>query len=375
MRVLQVIPNFWPATRWGGPILSTKLLCDGLAATPGVEVSVETVDGIGPGLPGRVVPAPLPYPVHFSRRSALHAVSPGLLARLPAAMLGADVVHLTGTYNFPTLPVLTLARALGVPVVWSPRGALLAAQEWEGARRPRLKRVFERAAEALGPRALVLHATARAEAEANRARFPRARHVVVPNAIPVPPGVPRREGGGRRLMALGRLDRKKGFDLLLAAMCSLPPGVTLDLYGDGPERARLERLAAPLGGRVRFHGHVEGAAKSAAFAAAELFVMPSHSENFGLAAGEALAHGLPVLTTTGTPWGGIEWAGCGRVIDLSRDDLAEAIAEMLTRDLSRMGARGRAFVAERFSQDRMVQGFLDLYADLASSRTRRAVWA
>ena len=86
---------------WGGPIWSTKAICDGIASRPDAELRVLTGDANGPRISDRVTPAKLSYPVHYAYRVAGNCMAPGLLARLPAAIHWADVVHLTGTYNMP----------------------------------------------------------------------------------------------------------------------------------------------------------------------------------------------------------------------------------------------------------------------------------
>ncbi|WP_411890140.1 glycosyltransferase [Yoonia sp. SDW83-1] len=370
MKILHVVPSFYPAVKWGGPIRSTKAICDGVAGLPGMSVRVLTTDAASPDRSDRTGPADLPYPVHYARRRAGHAIAPGLLARLPDAVAWADVVHLTATYSFPTLPTLALARAMSRPVVWSPRGALQATADWADAPRKRAKHLFERAAQALRPRDTVLHVTSTAEAAQSVARLPGIATALVPNAVdipalnlrPMPPDT------RLRLLYLGRLHPKKGLDLLFDAMAKLPTDVVLDVYGTGaPDyTATLHRRAVQSGGRITLHGHVEGAAKAGAFAAADIFVLPSHSENFGIAVAEALAHALPVLTTTGTPWHGLDHQVCGRCIDLYRADLAAEIMDMACADLRRMGVVGRDWMRRDFSTDAMVSAFAKLYRDLAA---------
>ena len=367
MKILHVTPSFYPATFWGGPIWSTKAICDGIAAEPDVTLRVLTTDAAGPRVADRVRIVPLPYPVTYTRRIAGASVAPGLLTRLPAAIYWADLVHLTGTYNFPTLPVLALARMMGKPVVWSPRGALQATEVWDAAPRRKVKVGFERMAAALRPGPCVLHATSAAEAEDSIKRLPGLATALIANAVPLPPPFTRkRPAPGRcRLLFLGRVHPKKGVMALLDAMAQLPAGFTLDLCGTG-EAAHMDavaRRAATLGLRVRLHGHVDGAAKTRAFTEADLFVLPSHSENFGIAVAEALAHGLPVLTTTATPWGALGVKGAGRAMDLAHDDLASEIRALALQDLPAMGARGRAWVAADFSPTAMVAEFMALYRD------------
>lgn len=368
MKVLHIAPTFYPATYWGGPIWSTKAICDGIADQPDMDLRVLTTDAAGPAVAERVTPIALPYPIAYCRRVAGHSVAPALFAKLPHAIAAADVVHLTGTYSAPSLPTFGWCKLLGKPLVWSPRGALQATQDWQDAPRRRAKLVFENTLNLLRPRQIVMHVTAQAEAAQSVRRFGGVVTKIIPNAVDVPERLLQKSpcAGGLRLMSLGRIHPKKGLDILIAALGQLPPDVTLDIYGTGaPEDiARLRAQARALGNRVRFCGQLQDVDKAAAFAKADLFVLPSHSENFGIVIAEALAHAVPVLTTMGTPWQGLDRTGCGRCVPLSQDRLVREIAAMRTLDLPAMGARGRAWMQRDFSKAAMTQSFAALYQSL-----------
>lgn len=368
MKFLYVAPYYYPATYWGGPIWSTKVICDGIKQRPGCEVRVLTTDAASPARADHATPAIQTYPVHFMRRIAGHSIAPGLLWGLPKALAWADVVHLTGTYNFPTLPALGLARLMGRPVVWSPRGALQATVDWDAAPRKRIKRSFERVANVMRPNASILHVTSAAEATQSTQRLGDITTALIPNCVDIPAQMPGRSDDDLlRLIYLGRLHPKKGLDLLIAAMQRLPTHVRLDIYGTG-DANYLRQLRHKIGSdtRIQFRGHVEDDAKAQAFADADLFVLPSYSENFGIAVAEALAHGVPVITTTGTPWQALDHHGCGRCIALDRDDLADTIKDLSTCDLPAMGAKGRAWMMREFSASTMVDAFETLYRGMVT---------
>src|SRR5207248_3046583 len=120
----------------------------------------------------------------------------------------------------------------------------------------------------------------------------------------------------RTALFLGRIHPIKGLSLIIDAWAKLRPR-KWQLQIAGPDevgyRAELEKIvsAVSLSGAVHFSGPVHGEAKDRAFANADLFILPSFSESFGMVIGEALAHGVPVLTTTKTPWSKIAAEGCG----------------------------------------------------------------
>nr|WP_272903502.1 glycosyltransferase [Sulfitobacter sp. M220] len=381
IRILHVAPTFFPAIRWGGPIFSTKAICDGVSATPCFEIQVHTTDAAGPDpydnleLEELIVERPEGYTISYHRRVKGHAISWGLLRALPMAIRQADVVHLTSAYSFPTLPTLALARIFRRPVVWSPRGAIQATEEWQQAPRKRLKKIFEVVAKAIMSQSSVFHVTATSEAEATARRMPGHRMVVIPNSVQLPAEKvldrPFRPAGKMRLMFLSRIHEKKGLDILIDALAQLPEHISLDIYGTGEAKylAQLMEKFEILGvsDRVTMHGHVNGIDKTRAFERADIFVLPSYSENFGIVIAEALAHGLPVITTNATPWGALDAEGCGICVPVSTISLQKAIADFEqkeTENLAAMGLRGRKWVARDFTADATTAEMIKLYKSL-----------
>jgi glycosyltransferase involved in cell wall biosynthesis len=185
---------------------------------------------------------------------------------------------------------------------------------------------------------------------------------------------------------VGRLDPQKGVDSLLRAMASLRArgagagaggggGVRLVLAGEGPQRRELESLVAELrlGGAVRLLGFVQDV--RSVLSAADLLVMPSRWEGFGLAAGEAMAAGLPVIA--GRAAGLRELVVEGETGLLVGADEPEEIArsiELLAYDPARrlaMGQAGERRVAESFAIERNVSTHERLYLSLSSQEKER----
>ena len=106
-----------------------------------------------------------------------------------------------------------------------------------------------------------------------------------------------------------------------------------------------------LESQVRFLGPLHGEEKDKALEGADLFVLPTHSENFGVAVAEAMAAGIPVITTRGAPWEVLEERDCGWWVDVSVDALAAALKDSTGSDaakLGQMGRRGRQVARELF---------------------------
>lgn len=382
LKVLHVAPTFFPAVYWGGTIHCNLALCDALVGLSNVTVSVLTTDSAGPrrnerlAESGREITFSAGYKVYYARRRFGVSISFELLRKLWPMIKSADIVHLTSAYSFPTIPTIVACRLLKKPLVWSPHGAL---QRWHGSRRPVLKRLWEAVCDRLlEPTRTVLHVTSVEEAEESHSRIHRADVEVVGNGVGVPQSLLPRvwcPKGTLRLVFIGRLDPKKGIENLLRAMTRLDVSVTLAVCGSGDAgyAASLEKLAEDLGvtDRVVFRGHVDEVARSVAFSEADICVVPSHTENFGMVVVEALAHGVPVIASRGTPWQGIEQHQCGRWVDNTPESLADAIEAMHGCDLDAMGARGRAWMQRSFSWPVVAARIADVYERLVSVGSRR----
>ncbi len=395
MKVLHITPVFYPAHGDGGPVIAFYELCRSLASL-GCDVKVLTTDAHGwkkalDVETGHEIELETNLRVRYCRRLMRRSVAPTLLRLLPGYIRWADVVNLSSTYNFPTIPTLAICKILGKPLVWTPHGAL---QRWEGSRRTMAKAVWETICRAVAPGTLILHTTSEQEAEASRDRFPDAESTVIPYCIEIPEEVKHVEGSGTlRLLYLGRLDPKKGIENLLAA-CRLlrdqnafPWSLTITGSGDPDYTMALQTKISDLrltrkegrgipaahlsqrdsdnhqsgGGRVQMVGHVIGDAKERLFENVDLVVVPSYTENFGMVVAEALAHEVPVIASTGTPWKQLEEVGCGLWVSNDPQSLAKAIEEMSCLPLREMGRRGREWVKQEFRGDRVAQEMVRCY--------------
>jgi glycosyltransferase involved in cell wall biosynthesis len=370
MKVLHVVPSFHPAYLYGGPIRSTFELCRNLGNL-GCEVRVLTTDANGLNQTLNVetnkeVELPEGFRVRYCPRRQRHSVSPTLMRLLPSYMRWADVVHLTGVYNFPTFPTIWWGRLLKKPLIWSPRGAL---QRWEGSSRIGLKKVWDFLWYHTADRAdLTMHVTSEHECRETLTRFRMLRMAMIPNGVDVPAELSRVEREDElRLLFIGRLDPKKGIEALLKA-CSLvdsAPPWRLAIAGWGaPEYiSQLKEQIHSLGveGRVEMMGEVLSEAKKKLFESSDVTLVPSHTENFAIVVAEALAHGVPVIASKGTPWSRLEQMKCGLWVDNDPETLADAIRSISTMPLQSMGSIGREWMQKEFSWRTVTEQMLDLY--------------
>ncbi|MBK9264703.1 MAG: glycosyltransferase [Polyangiaceae bacterium] len=376
MNILHVVPSFYPATSFGGPIWSTYGLCNALARKRDISLKVLTSDTAGPTRHERLrsesIRAELfpGYTVDFQRKWASTAVAPGFVSELPRLMQWADVVHVTAVYSFSTIPALAACRAWKKPVVWSCRGAL---QRWEHTRKRPLKMAWERTcATILAGHPHAIHVTSPEEGQAARTQMPNSPIVEIPNGVDIPESLaprPWQPEGKTRVLFLGRFDPIKGIENLVDAVAlSKVPALELSLCGSGDATytaslaKRIEEKG--LSSSVKLAGFVEGAAKARAFANADICVLPSFSENFGMVVVEALSHGVPVIASRGTPWKDLQSRECGLWVQNDPASLARAMDDLAQKNLEAMGQRGRAWMCESFDWNAVAGRMAEVYHNL-----------
>ena len=269
------------------------------------------------------------------------------------------LVHIHGTWT-PILAIASyLARARGIPVVVSPHGCL---EPWALAHRPLKKRL----ALALYQRrvfstAAMIVATANQELNSIRSMGFTNPIAVLPNGVDLSVIPKRTLGAVRKLLFLSRIHPKKGvLDLVYAWARVRRTGWKVVIAGpdEGGYLSEVQALIAKLNMQqdFEFPGLVSGDEKERCFSEADLFILPTYSENFGIVVAEALARQVPVITTTGAPWAELEKYDCGWWVEPGIDGIVGALsgALLISREqLAEMGARGRALVEDRYSWDRI----------------------
>jgi glycosyltransferase involved in cell wall biosynthesis len=284
----------------------------------------------------------------------------------------ADVIHNFGTWTLFNHRISVRARRAQIPQVFCPMGML---EPWSLAQKPVKKRIgwmlYQRHDIECSS---AIHATARSEAENLRALGIKAPIVVIPRGIDIPTHQPARQSlqmgsSEKTILFLSRIHPKKGLFELVQA-CTRLKTKNWKVIIAGPDtdsyQAVIEKAvtSAQLQDKFNFVGPVYGEQKSSLFLQADLFVLPTHSENFGVVIAEALAHGVPVITTTGTPWVELNEAGCGWWIPTGAAALETTLSEAISMPssaLAEMGVRGRALVEARYTWPAIIRKHIALY--------------
>ena len=387
LRVLHVMPSVSP--KHGGPSAALPLFVRSLVPYD-VKVTIATTDDDGPG--GRLnVPLQQIVPgrdntdaIYFRKSTEFYKMSPTLARWLDRQVADYDAVHIHALFSFSSFAAARAARRARVPYIVRPLGVL---NEWGMQNRRRLvKRWSLKMIELpILREAAAIHYTAEAERREAAAAHPEIasfRSVVIP--IPIEPGQPsdpslfydRFSSAAQRriILFLSRLDPKKGIELLLTAFREVRdefPDALLVVAGSG-EKTYVESLrqkARDLGcdRDVLWTGFIAGEEKTALLAAASLFVLPSYSENFGIAAAEALAAGIPsILSEHVAIADDAADAGAALIVPCEAGVIAKGMRQLLSDAASRdrLGVQGRALIRERFSLEAVGAQLFELYQSI-----------
>lgn len=198
---------------------------------------------------------------------------------------------------------------------------------------------------------------------------------VIPNGInltDIAPVSVKQNNRARKALFLSRIHPKKGIENLLDAWGALPENIkkewSLDIVGNG-EEGYLKKLNSKINelklqNQVSIIGPLYDDKKNLAYQSADLFVLPTYSENFGMVVAEAMAFGLPVITTKGTPWEELETHNAGWWIEIGVKQLTHALTEAMqksTETLIQMGANGRKLVEQNYSIEAVSTKMIQMY--------------
>ena len=374
MKVVQVVPSLSQST--GGLFVSISHLAR-YSMRHGADVVIcsprddATPAEIAAWAPAEVCTYPRFGPAKFG-------FAPTLVRGLER--INPDLLHSHGVWTYTSVAASRWGQRTSKPYIVSVHGML---EPW-ALQQSQLKKRFARwlYQDSLLENAGALRATSEMEADNIRAAGFRTPIAVVPNGVEVlpPPGESLRPSSRptRKALFVSRLHPKKGLSNLVAAWDRVRPA-DWELLIVGPsDQAYTEKVqaaisAAGLDSAIKILGPVWGAERFRYYWEADLFVLPSFSENFAMVVAEALACEVPVITTRGLPWQDLEEFRCGWWIDIGIEPLVEALRVATSAsdgERAEMGRRGRELIAQKYNWDLSAQKMTDVYRWLAAGAPR-----
>lgn len=328
MKIIQVVPSIGEES--AGPSYSVPGLANGLSVN-GATTELHFLDNIPKHLQSSS------YKIkNYKRIDRVNlGLSPTMYAGLKEACKATDIIHINSLWMMPDVYPDWARRGTKCKLVVSPRGSLAA---WSLKKGWLKKKLFGMLLQYPVLRnADMFHATCEKEYEEIRALGYKQPVAIVPIGMDIPQGKAsvdkHNDNRLHRIVFFGRIHKVKAIDNLVNAwgeLYSLLPQWELVIAGpDCGAKAELDAIISDKQiPRVRFVGELNGQAKYDFLADADIYVLPSHTENFGVTVAEALASGVPVIASHGTPWNGLETEGCGRWIPTGVEPLIEALKEL-----------------------------------------------
>ena len=268
-----------------------------------------------------------------------------------------DLVHINGIWRPHNWIFQSVAQKMDIPVVLSPHGMLepyILNKNW----------VKKKLALLLYQHKALMnvdffHVTAKSELHQIRKLGYKQPAKIIGNGIDISKVIQKKDWnsrGEKRILFLSRIHQKKGIEYLIDALSKLDSySLRVIIAGEGQldyiEKLKKRIRARGVSKRIEFVGSVYGKNKWELYASSDLFVLPSYSENFGIVVIEALATGIPVITTKGTPWEELKKNKCGYWIDLSTENLVTALETAIKNSPTinkEMGLRGRNLVKSKY---------------------------
>ncbi|MBW7881349.1 MAG: glycosyltransferase [Caldilineaceae bacterium] len=384
MRILHVIPSV--AEVRGGPSRAALEMVAALR-NGAIDAEIIATNDNGPDLL-QVPPAkrilyqgvPVTFFPRFSPAFGPvreYALSQQLTMWLWQHMGDYDIVHVHALFSYASTVAMLLARYKRVPYLTTPHGLLC---EWSLQQQARKKQAYWKLLDRANLNAAqAIHFTDVKEAEEAAALRLAPPGFVLPLGLEMPQPLSDARARLRQYLKLppdepvilfmSRIHPKKGLDYLIPALGKLAEErFTFVLAGSGPDDyvQHIQQLitTAGLGSRIRYPGFVRDELKALLLQGADLFVLTSHSENFGIVILEAMAAGIPVLVTPGVPLAPtVAAGGFGYVCQLDQREIAASIWQCLQHraEGQEMGERARRYVLDHFAWDRIATELADVY--------------
>ena len=359
MKINLIIPSFYPAVTYGGPIFSTLNTSKELAKLDDIEVYVSTTNANMTSKldieTSKDIELEKNLYAKYYNETIINKFSIPLIFGISKDIQKSDAVHIQSVFSLSTPVSLYFAKKNNKPTLLSPRGQFggWCLENGSGLKGKWLKYFIEPFA-----KYVTWHATAQQEKDEILSIFPNAKVDIIPNGIYVDEFKKFNkldknkyirkfigkevENIDKIIVSMGRVQKKKGFDILVDSFVEVlkkyPDSYLLIAGPDEGEKGNIENqiMKLDLKNRVFLIGNVGNQEKIDFLANADLFVLPSHNENFGNVYLESLATGTPIVASFGTPWSEVEEYDCGKWVENSIEETSKAMIEILDKNRETM---------------------------------------
>jgi len=300
------------------------------------------------------------------------------------------ILHTQSLWNYPPYCAFQISKEYKVPLIMSIRGNLydwnLNKSKWKKDLSLKLfqMKMFKEAS--------CLHATEINELKAIRKLGIKTPVALISNAIEIEEfeNLSTKEEAKKNLnldkdkryiLFMSRIYSKKGLEYLVNSFIHIEhnfPEWEILIAGPIYDKPYFEKInqnikKSKINNKVHYFGMVNGKKRLDLFASSDLFILPAHTENFGMVIGEAMACGLPVITTKGTPWEILNKKNAGWWIELEDESITNALEEAMLKtkvQLNKMGLNGYKIIKEDFTWNRVASQMKELYSWLLNKRKK-----
>lgn len=308
--------------------------------------------------------------------------SQGLCKNIKQKINNHTILHTHSLWNYPPYCAFKISKKYNLPLVMSIRGNLydwnLHKSKWKKDLALTLfqMKMFQEAS--------CLHATEINELKSIRNLGIKTPVALISNGIEVEEfeNLPVKEEAKKNLnlnnkkryiLFMSRIDSKKGLEYLVNSFIELEkryPDWELLIAGPIYDEKYFNNIKKNIeknniSDKVNYFGMVSGEKRLDLFASSELFILPAHTENFGMVIGEAMACKLPVITTTGTPWEVLNQENAGWWVDLNNENIINALDEAMSKsliELTEMGLKGFEIIKRDFTWEKVVSQMEEVYS-------------
>lgn len=383
MKINLIIPSFYPATIFGGPIFSTLHTCKELAKLKDIRINVSTTNtNMHDKLDvetNKDIKFEDNFYVKYYDEIKVDKFSLQLYLNVWKDIKSSDIIHIQAIFNTPVPISLFYAKLFRKPIILSPRGSL---GLWCLDNGSKFKSLWLN--KLLKPlvKNITWHATAQQEKDEILSVYPNAKVEIIPNGIEydkfqISNNLSKSEyckkftnhdfEPNKIIISMGRLQKKKGFDILIDSFNEtlklFPNSILLIAGSDEGEEENLKKQIKNLNleKNIFLVGAILGQDKIDFLANADLFSLPSHNENFGNVYVESLATGTPIVASKMTPWSEVEKYNCGKWVENSIKETSNAMNEVLSYDRETMRINSKK-LAHKYDWKNIAIEFKNLYS-------------